>query len=84
MSTYLLAFVISDFQNVTNEAQNFSVYAEPAKMNQTNLAMNYSETILRALENFTGIPFVINKMDQVDIPIFPSSAMENWGLVFYG
>lgn len=86
MSTYLLAFVVSDFKNVTNEAKNFTVHARSDAINHTELVMSYGERLLKALEDYTEIPFgnfSIKKMDQVALPSFEACAMENWGLVLY-
>lgn len=85
MSTYLLAFVISEFENVTNEAQNFSIYARPPTLEQASLVTNYSKAILGAMENFIEVPFAISKLDQVAVPkfAFGINGMEHWGLITY-
>ncbi|XP_011497942.1 PREDICTED: aminopeptidase N-like [Ceratosolen solmsi marchali] len=83
MSTYLLAFVVSDFTSISNKNLNFSIYSRPNAIQYGNMALNVSEKILKALEDFTGIPFHINKMEQAAIPDFAAGAMENWGLVLY-
>jgi aminopeptidase N len=83
MSTYLLAFLVSDFSRIYNKNMNFSVFARPNAIRYGNLSLNVGEKILNALEEFTGIPFKLNKMDQAAIPDFAAGAMENWGLVLY-
>lgn len=83
ISSYLLAFVVSDFASVTNAARNFSVFARPNAIQHADLALNAGEKLLKALEDFTNIPFAIRKMDQIAIPDFSAGAMENWGLVTY-
>lgn len=83
ISTYLLAFVVSNFQNVTNSAKNFTIFTKKNSLHQTTLAMKYSEPLLKALENVTKISLNITKMDQVALPKFAACAMENYGLIFY-
>ncbi|XP_031787739.1 uncharacterized protein LOC107982070 [Nasonia vitripennis] len=83
MSTYLLAFVVSDFKSKANMAENFTVYARPNAIKHADLAVKTGEKLLKALANYTGIEFEIPKMDQAAIPDFAAGAMENWGLVLY-
>lgn len=83
MSTYLVAFIVSDFDQITNKNNNFTVHARPNAIQNGKLALETGEKLLKALENFTSIDFEIKKMDQAAIPDFSAGAMENWGLVTY-
>lgn len=83
MSTYLLAFVVSDFKNKANKDNNFIVHARANAVQHADLAVEKGEKLLKALEEYTGVKFEIPKMDQAAIPDFAAGAMENWGLVLY-
>lgn len=87
MSTYLIAFVVSDFgftsnKNVPN-AFPHRVYARPDEVINTGLALKDGERILNAIGDFLKVKFTFPKMDQISIPDFDAGAMENWGLVTY-
>ncbi|XP_063992148.1 uncharacterized protein LOC135170322 [Diachasmimorpha longicaudata] len=86
MSTYLVAFVVSDFSALSNSAGSFKIWARPNAIRHGSFALNIGEKELEALGNFTNIPFKNHefpKMDSVAIPQFAAGAMENWGLVTY-
>lgn len=74
MSTYLLAFVISDFPFVTNTNDSavfrHRVYAQPSKIHTAYLALNMSANMLEALSGYLSINYTLPKMDQVAIPNF--------------
>lgn len=84
MSTYLVAFVVSDFQNKVKD--NFRVWTKPQSVNSTAYALKMGQLIIAELDNFTAIKYEthnLTKMDQITIPHFSAGAMENWGLVTY-
>lgn len=89
MSTYLVAFVVSDYKNITNKEKNLRVWTRPNAINSTDFSLKIGEETLKALYNFTGIDYYTPKnipgikMDQISIPDFAAGAMENWGLVTY-
>lgn len=86
MSTYLVAFVVSEMSK-TDEVDNQSVYGEPRFItdNRGIYARTTGIATLRQLEEYTGIDYLLNKIDQVAIgdSYFTFGAMENWGLVTY-
>lgn len=59
------------------------VYASPAEVINTELALKDGPRILSAIENYLKTPYSFPKMDQIAIPDFNAGAMENWGLVTY-
>ncbi|XP_055381285.1 puromycin-sensitive aminopeptidase-like protein isoform X2 [Condylostylus longicornis] len=83
MSTYLVAFTISDFVNITTPEGNFSVWARPNAIDSAKYALSIGPKILRNLENYFGIEFPLPKIDMIAIPDFHAGAMENWGLITY-
>ncbi|CAG9772964.1 unnamed protein product [Ceutorhynchus assimilis] len=81
MSTYLVAFVVSDFQNISRGI--FSVWARPSALSQAKFAVEIGPMILKYYEKFFGIDYPLPKIDMVAIPDFSEGAMENWGLITY-
>lgn len=72
MSTYLIAFVVSDFKFTTNTNDpnvfRHRVYSEPSQIENTQLALKNGEKLLNALGNYLDVHFTLPKMDQVAIP----------------
>uniref|UniRef100_A0A671MJ53 Aminopeptidase n=1 Tax=Sinocyclocheilus anshuiensis TaxID=1608454 RepID=A0A671MJ53_9TELE len=86
MSTYLVAFIICDFQSISKTSQHgieISVYTVPEKINQAEYALNTAVTLLDFYDDYFDIPYPLPKHDLVAIPDFQSGAMENWGLLTY-
>uniref|UniRef100_H2ZMG2 Aminopeptidase n=1 Tax=Ciona savignyi TaxID=51511 RepID=H2ZMG2_CIOSA len=86
MSTYLVAFIVSDFvkiSNTTSTGVEVSVYASSDKLNQLEYALHFSCEVLSYFEDLFKIPFPLPKMDLVAVLDFAAGAMENWGLVTY-
>ncbi|XP_065073154.1 aminopeptidase N-like [Ochlerotatus camptorhynchus] len=83
MSTYLLAFVVSDFAFLG--PKNHSVYARPNAIDEVDFAIEAGQKILSALDTHIGIGYYeyMPEMKQFAIPDFAAGAMENWGLVTY-
>lgn len=86
MSTYLVAYIVCDFQSVsgtTSSGVKVSVYAAPEKWSQTHYALEASLKLLDFYENYFDINYPLPKLDLIAIPDFESGAMENWGLITY-
>lgn len=84
MSSYLVAFLISKFQPRISEHQNFTIWIRPSIYNDTKMALDVGQMILKKLEEFTGIPYnSVPGVEKIDFAGFPSfgGAMENWGLI---
>ncbi|XP_024943956.1 aminopeptidase N-like [Cephus cinctus] len=82
MSTYLVAFVVSDYGYVTNDDATFKVWTRKNGLRATAYALALGESALARLEEYTSISYTLPKMDQISIPDL-RTAMENWGLVTY-
>lgn len=84
MSSYLVAFIVSDFVYKKNDKDFVHrVFAAPKDVNRTSYGLREGEALLNAISNYVGVPFTLPKMDQAAIPQFSAGAMENWGLVTY-
>lgn len=86
MSTYLVAYIVSDFVSVSKTTQHgvkISIYAVPEKIDQTGFALDAAVKLLDFYDDYFDIPYPLPKQDLAAIPDFQSGAMENWGLTTY-
>lgn len=86
MSTYLVAFIISDYVNNTINASDKnptqqSIYTSQETLNQTQYGLTEGVAILNALEKYLNVPYGLPKLDQAAIPDFRAGAMENFGKI---
>ncbi|XP_052891874.1 aminopeptidase N [Anopheles moucheti] len=81
MSTYLVAFVVCDYQNLT--AGNFAVWARADAIGSARYALSVGPKLLKFLEDFFHIDYPLPKVDMIALPDFSAGAMENWGLITY-
>ncbi|KXS19056.1 hypothetical protein M427DRAFT_67604 [Gonapodya prolifera JEL478] len=86
MSTYLVAFVTSEFEYIetlTPRGTKIRAYTQPNHTAQAQYALDVARDVLPYYEAMYGIPFPLPKMDMIAVPDFAAGAMENWGLVTY-
>ncbi|GAB1605730.1 aminopeptidase N-like, partial [Argonauta hians] len=85
MSTYLLAFIVSDFSNITKQAGNITlrVWARKNAIHRAEYALDVGSKLLQFFEKYFQIPYRLPKLDMVAVPDFLFGGMENWGLVIY-
>ena len=76
MSTYLLAFAVSDFINITSfDEPEYSVYASSKDYVNMEFALDVGKNALKALEEYAGHSYQLNKMDFIAIDDFLYGAM---------
>ena len=86
MSTYLLAFIIGDFEYIEKKSKRgviVRVYTTPGKKHQAKFALDCAVKTLEFYEKYFNIAYPLNTLDMIAIPDFSSGAMENWGAITY-
>ncbi|XP_006885282.1 PREDICTED: aminopeptidase N [Elephantulus edwardii] len=88
MSTYLLAFIVSEFtsvNSVTPSGIQIRIWARPSATREghSHYAQTVTGPILEFFAQHYSTPYPLNKSDQIALPDFNAGAMENWGLVTY-
>ncbi|XP_023246433.1 aminopeptidase N-like [Copidosoma floridanum] len=83
MSTYLVAFVISDFKNKTKSF--VSVWTRPELSKQADYAVDIALKSMQVLDKILREKYPIKKMDLVAVPDFTeyAGAMENYGILTF-
>lgn len=89
MSSYLLAFAISDFeyidnmQNVVERNETYQrIIVRADSLLKAQYALDNSVQILEELESYVNFEYEINKLDSIGVPN-KGGAMENWGFITY-
>jgi aminopeptidase N/puromycin-sensitive aminopeptidase len=85
MSTYLVAFLVGDFQCSTGEQDGVAlrVCATPDKVALTPYGVDVAKYALHYYNQYFGIPYPLKKLDLVALPDFEAGAMENFGAITY-
>jgi aminopeptidase N len=70
MSTYLLAFIVSKYEGLTNSNNTFGVYARPEAKEQTALALSFGQEMLAKLGDYVGIDYYsVEKVKKMDMAV---------------
>ncbi|XP_012673803.1 alanyl (membrane) aminopeptidase b [Clupea harengus] len=87
MSTYLLAFIVSDYISIDKMEGDVSIRIfarrKAIEAGQGEYALNVTGPILRFFETYYNASYPLPKSDQIALPDFNAGAMENWGLITY-
>ena len=89
MSTYLVAWLVSDLEETRAEATTSDARIQVSvlsRADQRHLAVYPANTARRILEQYEmlyGIQYPLEKLHLVAIPDFAAGAMENWGLITF-
>jgi aminopeptidase N len=85
MSTYLVAFLVGDFQCTSGEQDGVAIRtcATPDKVALTSYGVDVAKFMLHYYNGYFGIPYPLKKLDLVALPDFEAGAMENFGAITY-
>ena len=85
MSTYLVAFLVGDFQCSSGEQDGVAirVCSTPDKVALTHYGVDVAKYVLHYYDNYFGIPYPLQKLDLIGLPDFEAGAMENFGAITY-
>lgn len=86
MSTYLLAFVVGEYDFVEDtdaDGVKVRVYTPVGKKDQGTFALEVAVKTLPFYRQYFNIAYPLPKIDLIAIADFAAGAMENWGLVTY-
>lgn len=88
MASYLLAFIVSDLQSISNAATKLPaetlhrIWVRPDSLSKAHYALDNSVLALKTLESYLNVKFALPKCDSAGVPL-KGGAMENWGMVTY-
>ncbi|XP_003920728.2 aminopeptidase Q [Saimiri boliviensis] len=87
MPTYLVAFVICDYDHVnrTERGKEIRIWArkDAIASGKADFALNITGPTFSFLEDLFNISYSLPKTDIIALPSFDNHAMENWGLMVF-
>jgi aminopeptidase N/puromycin-sensitive aminopeptidase len=85
MSTYLVAFLVGDFQCTSGESDGVAIRScsTPDKVALTPYSIDVAKFVLHYYNNYFGIPYPLKKLDLIALPDFEAGAMENFGAITF-
>lgn len=86
MSTYLLAFIVGEFEYVEGKSAKgklVRIFTTPGKKEQAKFALDVAIKCLDFYEDYFDISYPLPVLDLIAIPDFAAGAMENWGAITY-
>ncbi|XKL66707.1 hypothetical protein PGB90_010127 [Kerria lacca] len=83
MPTYLVAFAFVQFANLKTNSNRTSTWMRPDAIEDGAYMQEIGEKLLSLMENYTGIKYLLPKLDFLAVPDFDMGAMENWGLITF-
>lgn len=84
MSTYLFYLGIGNFEfrEGNHKKVKIRIVTTPGKKN-TEFALEHTKRYLGYFEDYSKIPYPLEKLDMIAIPDFSAGAMENWGAITF-
>ena len=86
MSTYLVAFIVGEFEAAGPVAAGdtpLRVWAVPGKQHLARFALDIGKASLEHFSRYYGIAYPGDKLDLIAVPDFASGAMENLGAITF-
>jgi aminopeptidase N/puromycin-sensitive aminopeptidase len=85
MSTYLVAFLVGDFQCTTGVSDGVTIRScsTPDKVALTPYSVDIAKYVLHYYNHYFGIPYPLKKLDLIALPDFEAGAMENFGAITF-
>ncbi|XP_046350408.2 aminopeptidase Ey-like [Haliotis rufescens] len=85
MSTYLLAFIVCDYEYLEDIASGvtYRTFAMPKKIQYADKAQMHGIKMFNRLSEYFQPAYVYDKLDNIVIPDFVAGATESWGLIPY-
>ncbi|CAF0929907.1 unnamed protein product, partial [Brachionus calyciflorus] len=89
MSTYLVAFVISNFAKIEKKSPKYNVEVEIMARTESiqkgygQFALDEAANMIDFFSDYFNTSYPLKKSTQIGIPDFNAGAMENWGLITY-
>ncbi len=85
MPTYLFYLGIGQFEYIEDNYKNtkLRVITTPGKKERGRFALDLAKKYLEYFENYSEIPYPLEKLDLLAIPDFAAGAMENWGAMTF-
>lgn len=85
MSTYLVAFIVSDLQAFEFNSSRivFTIWTRKEAITQGLYASTIVPSVFNHFETYFNLKYPIPKVDLVAVPDFGFNAMENWGLITF-
>lgn len=88
MSSYLLAFLVSDLDFISNADEKLPtdtlhrVWVRPDSLKKAQYALENSIKILKELETYTGFNYEMPKMDSAGVPNKGGAMVSYWEVCF--
>lgn len=83
MSTYLVAFAVTDYVRIPNADETLNMWCRSALAPHSKFAQVVAQKARDILTEYTNSTDKVPKMDHLAVPEFTAGAMENWGLIIY-
>jgi aminopeptidase N/puromycin-sensitive aminopeptidase len=85
LPTYLLAFLVGDFQCISGEAEGvpLRVCTTPGLQHLGKFALEAGKASIKYFNSYYGIRYPFEKLDMIGIPDFAAGAMENAGAITF-